>query len=225
MHAESTSTDPRPALARSVKPLQPRRETGRSRIRRGRHGSLEQLAADLRQAAEPALGPAKTTEKGTGAKPGHPAARPAPPTPRQYVTAIDQVLRVFSSRTRADLWQVIYRVSHKRIRRAGAEAAIASVIARRRILLNLLEQISAPHAFAQAHLTLMQSVRLSIVDDRAIRRWIQATFARDTATAERWWSGQTAISLRATERKTAFRKEYNQLRRRMFNLPPLLAKY
>jgi hypothetical protein len=112
-----------------------------------------------------------------------------------------------------------------RIRRAGAEAAIASVIARRRILLNILKQISPPPAYAQAHLTLMQSVRLSIADDRAIGRWIQATFARDTATAERWWSIQTTISLRATQRKIAFRKEYNQLRRRMFNLPPLLAKY
>jgi hypothetical protein len=187
----------------------------------GHHRSLKQLASDLRHAAQPALAAAKSTGQVEKRSQGHTLVV----TPVEYVTSIDGVLRVSSAETRADLGRVIDAVINKRIRQAQAEAEIASVIARRRLLLGILKQISAPPAFARTHLTLIQSIRLSIADDKAIREWINATFARHTAAADRWWITQSALSTRATHEKAAFLRGYNELRRSLLDLRPLRVTY
>ncbi len=143
---------------------------------------------------------------------------------RDYVDKIDGLL-MDSAQTRADLGSLIEQVQNMSIPQADAANRIAAIIQQRKDLESTAASVSSPSSFASASDLLVSSITAALNDDVAIQAWIDAWYAGDTTTADDLWARHEAASDRASQAKEAFLSEYNGLRARFLNLPPLEVRY
>jgi hypothetical protein len=139
-----------------------------------------------------------------------------------YVKETDHLLRQ-SARTKGDLRALIADVQRGAVSRDRALSRIDQIIGQRRSLRDDLP-VDVPAAFRHAQRTLRESIVLSLSDDEAVRRWIDAVY-RDSSEAPLLYRGVTALSGPATGKKAEFLSEYNYLRDKKLHLAPIDVQY
>jgi serine/threonine protein kinase len=149
--------------------------------------------------------------------------RPAGPQTREvlrdYVQSIDSLLQN-SAETRGDLAGLIADVQGRRIPLADARDSIETIINQRLGLRDDVAALPAPEPFSKAKELLRRSITLSLDDDIAVRRWINAFYA-DLPSAPARLADVTELGRRATAAKERFVAEYNRVRRTTLGLGPL----
>lgn len=139
-----------------------------------------------------------------------------------YVRETDaRLLR--SARTRGDLNGLIGAVQSRAIPRESALRRIDQIIGQRRELRNSLPA-DVPPLFRDAHQLLRGSIVASLEDDEAVRRWIDAVY-RDSPDASKLFGEVGRLSVSATAKKEQFLSEYNAVRQRELDLPPMNPSY
>jgi predicted Ser/Thr protein kinase len=138
---------------------------------------------------------------------------------RDYVQAIDSLLQN-SAETRGDLAGLISDVQSRSIRFEDARDSIETIISQRLGLRDDVAAIPAPQPFRTAKELLRRSITLSLDDDIAVRRWINASY-RGLPTASDRLDDVIELGRRATAAKKRFVAEYNRVRRTTLGLGPL----
>jgi hypothetical protein len=143
---------------------------------------------------------------------------------RDYVTTIDALLRN-SAETRGSLGRLVSEVQSYSIDPGTARDRISSIIAQRQDLHNQIASLAAPPPFRQAAELLRRSISASLEDDYAIQGWINAWYAGDAYTSDRYFREHESATSKASAAKATFLREYNRLRRRYLHLPPINIAY
>jgi hypothetical protein len=138
---------------------------------------------------------------------------------RDYVQAVDALLRN-SADTRGDLARLIADVQSRGITLGDARDSIETIINQRLGLRDDIAAIPAPEPYGRAKELLRRSITLSLQDDIAVRRWINA-FYGDLPSASQRLSEVTRLGEQATAAKERFVAEYNRVRRETLGLGPL----
>jgi S1-C subfamily serine protease len=146
------------------------------------------------------------------------------PTPAAYADAVDTAL-VDSARTRTGLADLIDGVNNGSYDLQTADAAINAVIDQRRQLLDDVQSVDPPAAFARSAQLLKASLVAAIADDLAVEAWIHAKYNGNAAEASDAWQRNIAASERATAAKSEFLRVYNGVRKRLLRLAPLDVAY
>jgi hypothetical protein len=136
----------------------------------------------------------------------------------RYVNGIDAQLE-HSAQTKGDLVGLIGKVEDRSISREKALGLISEIIGQRTTLRASLPP-DPPEAFRDAQQLLRRSITVSLKDDVAVKKWIEASYSGsdDVAARKREYE---ALSLEASRLKEAFLSTYNHLRERLLERPPL----
>jgi outer membrane murein-binding lipoprotein Lpp len=140
----------------------------------------------------------------------------------RYVRQTDALL-FRSAETRGDLNGLIRDVESRAIEREPALSRIDQIIGQRRHLRDNLP-VDAPSSFRRSRARLRASVVASLKDDQAVRRWIDAFYRRSPNTSK-LRAEVDRLSVSATAAKERFLSEYNELRDRELDLPPIDPAY
>jgi TIR domain-containing protein len=140
----------------------------------------------------------------------------------RWVRQTDALL-FHSANTRGDLNGLIQDVEDRAISRELALSRIDQIIGQRRNLRHSLP-VDPPQSFRRARELLHGSIVASLRDDEAVKRWIRAVYGRssDVSRLSREWR---RLSVSATSKKEQFLSEYNALRQRELDLPPINPAY
>jgi hypothetical protein len=138
---------------------------------------------------------------------------------RNYVQAVDALLRN-SAETRGDLADLIADVQSRRLTLGDARDGIETIINQRLGLRDDVAAIAAPEPYRRAKELLRRSITLSLENDIAVRRWINAYYAGLPSASERLSEVESG-GRQATAAKERFVAEYNRVRRETLALPPL----
>jgi hypothetical protein len=148
-----------------------------------RAGTLEAMALSdvLPDLSTPLFAPLGRAATATPAPPPRerPAATPRPgqPTPAQvYVRRVDALLGS-SAQTLAQVKAFAPAVAGGSLEPASALAHADGFVRERQQALQAAENLEPPAEFAAAHQLLVESLRVSLVDDRALHAWVQALAA------------------------------------------------
>jgi hypothetical protein len=85
--------------------------------------------------------------------------------------------------------------------------------------------VNPPPAFSRSSALLKASLVAALGDDLAVQNWLDAKYRGDTAAATAAWQQNVRESEKATQAKTHFLTEYNEVRRRLLHLAPLDVAY
>lgn len=143
---------------------------------------------------------------------------------RAWVQAIDSLL-LNSAETRSDLGGLINDVQNGTIDPGAAIGRIEAIISQRQDLQNQISGHPAPPRFQAVAELLRQSIRYSLDDDLAIQGWIEAWYASDAYTYQRFYSEHESATSRASAAKAEFLQRYNALRSQLLRLPPVNVAY
>jgi hypothetical protein len=136
-----------------------------------------------------------------------------------YVRGIDVQLQN-SAKTRGDLVGLINRVTRKAISPDDALAGVSEIIGQRKNLQAGLPP-DPPEEFRDVQHVLDSSITASLNADQAAKSWIEAFYGGSEEDAEYWYQQIGVFSDEAGRLKHAFLSQYNKLRRRLLDLPPL----
>jgi tRNA A-37 threonylcarbamoyl transferase component Bud32 len=192
----------------------------------GAFGVVLLVTGEDEPSAQPTTIPQRTTEPPAATTTEPPPTTTAPPPDQAararnlaYTEQIDRLL-TNSAETRMDLGALVRAASNRSIPLDDARGRIAAIINQRQSLQNSIASVDTPQAFRKSAELLRKSIRAALDDDFAIQAWINAHYPADPS-ASRRLSEHLAASKRASAAKQRFVDNYDRLRARLLDLPPL----
>ena len=162
--------------------------------------------------------PARTQTQTTQAQTTQPTTTAQAQAPASvYVRQVDALLAA-SSRTLRQVRAFVPSVSSRQVRVPEAIAEAQGFVVARKLTLETALRIAAPDGFANAQALLVQSLRLSVADDQALRTWVKAFESHGDAQTELNRVNEMGVATTAAKQK--FLATYGPARQAATGLSP-----